>query len=181
MFRVLDEEVFLPKGSDAAFLSKIQTSHAKHSNFVRTPASKLNVKNALKCFGVVHYAGTVYYDTTGFLEKNKDTMHEDVKEMIRGSTVPLVSNLLSSSDGAVASGDGGGSRSKKTQTLSAQFRSSLTSLMEELNRTSPSFVRTIKSNTLKQSGLYDARLVLGQLRCSGLLEGERSQLQQQKQ
>jgi len=35
---------------------------------------------------------------------------------------------------------------KRQQTLGGQFKSSLTSLMETLNSTAPSFVRTIKPN-----------------------------------
>ena len=36
-------QVNVPRASDETYLSKIQQAHAKHPNFVRTPASKLKV------------------------------------------------------------------------------------------------------------------------------------------
>jgi hypothetical protein len=43
----------------------------------------------------------------------------------------------------------GGGGKKAVKTLGGQFKASLTSLMDTLNATSPSFVRTIKPNKLK--------------------------------
>jgi hypothetical protein len=50
------QKVNVPRASDDTYLSKIQQAHAKHANFVRTPASKLKIPNERQCFGVVHYA-----------------------------------------------------------------------------------------------------------------------------
>jgi myosin heavy subunit len=131
------------------------------------------------CFGVVHYAGPVYYDVTNFLEKNKDSIHDDVKSMIKKSTIPFVAQLFKEEgDGAGGAGAapskvrgrGGAGGKKKVATLGGQFKSSLTSLMETLNKTSPSFVRTVKPNAQKVGGLFTSTMVLDQLRYSGLLE-----------
>jgi len=43
LFPMLDEEIFVPRASDETYLSKVQSAHGKHDNFVRTPASKLKV------------------------------------------------------------------------------------------------------------------------------------------
>jgi myosin heavy subunit len=179
LFPMLDEEIQVPRASDDTYLRKIQDKHAKHANFVRTPASKLKIPNERSCFGVIHYAGPVYYDVTNFLEKNKDQIVEDVKSMIKKSTTPFVARLMADGEegGAaeepkskVRSRGGAGGAKKKSKTLGGQFKASLTSLMDTLNATEPSFVRTVKPNSKKVGGLLEADMVLSQLRYSGLLE-----------
>jgi len=39
-------------------------------------------------------AGSVYYDVTNFLEKNKDAIHADTKSMVLKSSVPFVAALM---------------------------------------------------------------------------------------
>ena len=70
------------------------------------------VPNERMCFGVVHYAGVVYYDVTNFLEKNKDTIHDDVKKMLKKSTVGFVSGLFE----AGGEEDAGDAKSKVNKT-----------------------------------------------------------------
>ncbi|ELU16991.1 hypothetical protein CAPTEDRAFT_118472, partial [Capitella teleta] len=50
---------------------------------------------------------------------------------------------------------------------------SLHKLMANLKTTHPHFVRCIIPNEIKQPGLIDAKLVLHQLQCNGVLEGIR--------
>jgi len=38
--------------------------------------------------------GSVYYDVTNFLEKNKDAIHADTKSMVLKSSVPFVASLM---------------------------------------------------------------------------------------
>ena len=69
IFSMIDEEIYVPRGSDEQLLSKIYQAHAKHPKLER--AKKSHSKNAQNCFVIVHYAGEVAYDVIGFLEKNK--------------------------------------------------------------------------------------------------------------
>ena len=55
-------------------------------------------------------------------------------------------------------------------TLGGQFKTSLQELYEKLMSTAPSFIKCIKSNQVKQPGLYDATFTLKQIRYLGLLE-----------
>ena len=59
---------------------------------------------------------------------------------------------------------------KQTPTVTHQFQQSLQQLMETLSHANPFFVRCIKSNSDKMPNHFDDRLVLMQLRYTGMLE-----------
>ncbi|XP_071844516.1 unconventional myosin-IXb-like isoform X6 [Apostichopus japonicus] len=59
---------------------------------------------------------------------------------------------------------------KKTQTVSIQFQGSLNKLMDTLNQANPFFVRCIKSNSEKEPCKLDEKLVMRQLKYTGMLE-----------
>lgn len=58
---LVDEESKFPKGTDATLLAKLNTQHSKDKNYLK-PKSDLNV-----LFGISHFAGVVFYNTTGLL------------------------------------------------------------------------------------------------------------------
>lgn len=74
IFSMCDEEINVPKGSDGGFLQKVLQKHGdgKHPNLIR-PKPK-DCLDYMKNFGVMHYAGPVFYNVTNFLEKNKVTL-----------------------------------------------------------------------------------------------------------
>jgi myosin heavy subunit len=43
---------------------------------------------------VVHYAGEVAYNVTGFLEKNKDALSPDLEELGKQSSIDFVAGLF---------------------------------------------------------------------------------------
>jgi myosin heavy subunit len=162
VFAMIDEELNVPKGSDETFLKKVLAKHGKHPNFA---APKPKDLNANLVFIVVHYAGAVPYNVTSFLEKNRDALHEDIVECTNGSKCPLISRLMR------ADGDEDSGKAKKKQpTLSFQFKESLAGLMTALYKCEPHFVRCMKSNHQKKGGIFEADMMLAQLRYAGLLE-----------
>ena len=136
----------------------------------------------------IHYAGDVFYNVEHFLEKNKDELHADVVAGLASSSSEFVHTRCSRMIGhgagrrrrrgrAAARGDGtrgrghvAGGGHKKTKTLGAQFKQQLAELMTTLNATEPHFVRCMKSNHKKVGDLFQADMMLAQLRYSGLLE-----------
>ncbi|XP_043910703.1 unconventional myosin-IXb [Protopterus annectens] len=61
-------------------------------------------------------------------------------------------------------------KKKKPPSISAQFQTSLSKLMETLGRAEPFFIRCIRSNAEKWELFFDEPLVLQQLRYTGMLE-----------
>lgn len=86
---LLDEESRFPKGTDDTFMLKVIQTHAKSERFGVNKLTKT-------AFNVVHYAGAVTYDTSGFLEKNRDKFSDDLMELMQDSTNPLVAALFES-------------------------------------------------------------------------------------
>ncbi|KAL8177927.1 UNVERIFIED_CONTAM: hypothetical protein K2H54_023642, partial [Gekko kuhli] len=61
-------------------------------------------------------------------------------------------------------------KKKKPPSISAQFQTSLNKLLETLGKAEPFFIRCIRSNSEKRELFFDDRLVLQQLRYTGMLE-----------
>ena len=71
----MQEESLFPKATDKSFEEKLKAQHLGKTPSMAKPQSKTD-KNAH--FAVVHYAGTVSYNVTGWLEKNKDPVNDTV-------------------------------------------------------------------------------------------------------
>uniref|UniRef100_A0A8U7NSX4 Uncharacterized protein n=1 Tax=Corvus moneduloides TaxID=1196302 RepID=A0A8U7NSX4_CORMO len=177
IFSILEEECMFPKATDTSFKNKLYDQHlGKSSNFQKPKPAK---GKAEAHFSLVHYAGTVDYNITGWLEKNKDPLNETVIGLYQKSSVKTLALLFASYGGAEAVGSGGGGKKggKKKgssfQTVSALFRENLNKLMTNLRSTHPHFVRCIIPNETKTPGAMEHELVLHQLRCNGVLEGIR--------
>ncbi|XP_021270926.1 myosin heavy chain, skeletal muscle, adult-like [Numida meleagris] len=175
IFSILEEECMFPKATDTSFKNKLYDQHlGKSSNFQKPKPAK---GKAEAHFSLVHYAGTVDYNITGWLEKNKDPLNETVIGLYQKSSVKTLALLFATYGGADAEGGGGKKGGKKKgssfQTVSALFRENLNKLMTNLRSTHPHFVRCIIPNETKTPGAMEHELVLHQLRCNGVLEGIR--------
>lgn len=45
-------------------------------------------------FAITHYAGKVSYNVNGFMDRNKDTVPEDMRELLAGSENPLLAQIF---------------------------------------------------------------------------------------
>ena len=123
-----------------------------------------------KCFGVVHYAGTVFYQVTNFLEKNKDQLHGDIQGVIRDSKVEMISKMFPPEPEAPAGGRRMSMSQTKQKTLGGQFKQQLQDLIATLNATYPHFVQCMKPNDNKAGNDFSASRMQDQLRYAGLVE-----------
>uniref|UniRef100_A0A674PLE3 Myosin, heavy chain 6, cardiac muscle, alpha n=1 Tax=Takifugu rubripes TaxID=31033 RepID=A0A674PLE3_TAKRU len=170
---ILEEECMFPKASDQTFKSKLYDNHlGKNKMFEKPRAAK---GKAEAHFALVHYAGTVDYNITNWLVKNKDPLNETVVGLYQKSSLKLLSVLFStfSSDSSDKGGKGAKKKGSSFQTVSALHRENLNKLMTNLKTTHPHFVRCLIPNERKTPGVMDNCLVMHQLRCNGVLEGIR--------
>ncbi|XP_042658533.1 myosin heavy chain, skeletal muscle, adult-like isoform X1 [Tyto alba] len=175
IFSILEEECMFPKATDTSFKNKLYDQHLGKSNNFQKPKPAKGKAEAH--FSLVHYAGTVDYNISGWLEKNKDPLNETVIGLYQKSSLKTLALLFANYGGADAEGGGGKKGGKKKgssfQTVSALFRENLNKLMTNLRSTHPHFVRCIIPNETKTPGAMEHELVLHQLRCNGVLEGIR--------
>ncbi|XP_008415325.1 myosin-4-like isoform X3 [Poecilia reticulata] len=175
IFSILEEECMFPKSSDTSFKNKLYDQHlGKNSCFLKPKAVKGKPEAH---FTLVHYAGNVDYNISGWLEKNKDPLNESVVQLYQKSSNKTLAMLYASFSGAEDSAAGSKKGSKKKgasfQTVSALFRENLGKLMTNLRTTHPHFVRCLIPNETKTPGEMENQLVIHQLRCNGVLEGIR--------
>ncbi|XP_049524309.1 myosin heavy chain, muscle-like isoform X7 [Dermacentor silvarum] len=173
---ILEEESMFPKASDKTFEEKLKTNHlGKSPNFIKPKPPKPGQAEAH--FAIVHYAGTVPYNLSGWLEKNKDPLNDCVVDQFKKGSNALLQAIFEDHPGLGAAEDKGGKGGRKKgsgfQTVSGLYREQLNKLMATLNSTSPHFVRCIIPNETKSPGVIDSHLVMHQLTCNGVLEGIR--------
>uniref|UniRef100_A0A8C7PE83 Myosin motor domain-containing protein n=1 Tax=Oncorhynchus mykiss TaxID=8022 RepID=A0A8C7PE83_ONCMY len=163
IFSILEEECMFPKASDTTFKNKLNDQHLGKTKAYEKPKPAKGKAEAH--FSLVHYAGTVDYNITGWLEKNKDPLNESVILMYGKASVKLLAALY-----PAAPPEGKTSVTKWFVTL---LQENLGKLMTNLRSTHPHFVRCLIPNESKTPGLMENFLVIHQLRCNGVLEGIR--------
>ncbi|XP_034448658.1 myosin-4-like [Hippoglossus hippoglossus] len=175
IFSILEEECMFPKATDSSFKNKLYDQHLGKNSILQKPRPSKGKAEAH--FSLMHYAGTVDYNMSGWLEKNKDPLNDTVVQLYQKASLKLLSQLFATYSSADVAADGTKKSFKKKgssfQTMSALFRENLNKLMANLRSTHPHFVRCIIPNETKIPGSMDHHLVLHQLRCNGVLEGIR--------
>eukprot|EP00048_Salpingoeca_helianthica_P007067 m.106072 g.106072 ORF g.106072 m.106072 type:complete len:1056 (+) comp14216_c1_seq4:94-3261(+) len=154
--------------TDTAFLHYFDEKLGKHAHYT---SYQIDVnERALrkdKDFKLRHFAGDVVYSSEGFVEKNKDTLFQDLKRLMYGSTCELYKQLWQDGAQDIMSAN------KRPVTAIRTFKLSMTALVEQLSRKSPYFVRCVKPNDTKSPVAFDVARVLHQIRYLGLLENVR--------
>ncbi|KAJ3589043.1 hypothetical protein NHX12_009891 [Muraenolepis orangiensis] len=155
---LIDEESKFPKGTDGTMLYKLNSQHKLNANYI-PPKNSYETQ-----FGIQHFAGVVHYETRGFLQKNRDSLHTDIIQLVHSSKNKFIKQIFQA-DVAM-----GAETRKRSPTLSSQFKRSLEMLMRTLSVCQPFFVRCIKPNEFKKPLLFDRGLCVRQLRYSGMME-----------
>lgn len=84
----------------------------------------------------------------GFLEKNKDSFSQDLRNLVVTSQLELLANIFKLEPD-----------NKNKKTLSSQFRTSLDILMKNLSTCQPFFVRCIKPNEFKKPRVSNFKIL----------------------
>ena len=179
IWAILEEESLFPKATDQSFSEKLKAQHLGKSAPFAKPCSKTDLEAH---FAVIHYAGTVSYNVTAWLEKNKDPLNDTVVEGLKKSTNNLLvflwrdhpgQPLVNPEDEVGADGKKKKKKGGGGKTVSSVYLVQLTELMTTLHGTEPHFIRCIVPNNHKQPGMVETELIMHQLVCNGVLEGIR--------
>lgn len=164
----LDEECVIPKGTDKTFSEKLDYIWKDKS-----PKYKSS-KFFGEAFILKHYAGEVEYSTTGWLDKNKDPLNENITRLLAHSSDKYIANLfLDFSEDVDLSPRKTRVKKGLFRTVVQRHKEQLAFLIKQLESTQAHFVRCILPNQYKKSFTFNFPLVLHQLRCNGVLEGIR--------
>src|SRR4051812_10631973 len=127
----LDEECVMPKATDKTFVEKL------HSIW-KNKSPKYSVPRFQQGFILNHYAAKVEYTTSGWLNKNKDPLNENVIKLLAQSSQPYIASLFSDFLGDTTD-YGTKNRVKRGvfRTVGRRHKEQLHSLMQQLYSTQP--------------------------------------------
>ncbi|KAJ3399209.1 Myosin type-2 heavy chain 1, partial [Chytriomyces hyalinus] len=149
---LLDEDSRLPAGTDATFIGKLmKTFDLPSQPFFAKP------RFGTTDFTIRHYAVDVTYTSTGFIDKNKDSMSDELKDVLLASSNPFFRDVFLGIGAGVGEGNESASSSDvavdrrrsamvRMPTLGGMFKSSLTELMDTI-RATESHIRDFKIAT----------------------------------
>jgi myosin V len=172
---ILDDECRLPKGSDRNFAKRTYEQYLPNKNQevstnTRFHATKIQQAKALFC--IRHFAGLVEYSAdTAFMEKNKDEIPITAKNMFETAPSELIKSTYSVQSRVALEREKG--RTSKQKTVGQQFKEQLVSLIDNVQKTDPHYIRCIKPNDAAKPLLLTRKRTTEQLRYGGVLEAVR--------
>merc|ERR1712088_1143119 len=171
LLSVFEEESLFPKATDATFCEKLHTNLlGKWPNFAK-PSPRPDPDAH---FAVIHYAATVSYNLTNWLEKNKDPLNDTIVELMKNGGNKLLIECFKDHPGQpleAPKDDGGRKKKGGGKTVSSYFKGQLDDLMNVLYNTDPNFLRCVVPNTHKIPGGVEPELIMHQYQCNGVLAG----------
>merc|ERR1719428_319704 len=167
---IFEEESLFPKATDQTFQQKLMDNMlGKWPNFAKpNPRPDPDAH-----FAIIHYAATVSYNLTGWLEKNKDPLNDTIVQLIKEGGNDLAIECFKDHPGQPleAPKDQDRKKGKGGKTVSSYFKGQLDDLMTTLYKTEPHFIRCVVPNTHKIPGGVEPGLVMHQYQCNGVLAG----------
>ncbi|XP_065898234.1 myosin-IIIa-like isoform X2 [Dysidea avara] len=88
LLTLLDEESKFPRATDSSLVMKFNRHFSKNDYFLSSRDAR-----AIS-FAIRHYAGKVVYNADGFLEKNRDSLSDNLKDCFKASGCELLSEMF---------------------------------------------------------------------------------------
>jgi len=154
--------------TDQTVLEAMDRNLKKHPHYTSrqlNPSDKTLVHS--QDFRIKHYAGEVTYKIESFLDKNKDTLFQDMKRLLYTSRNQILSSMWPEGAQDITR------TTKRPQTAGTIFKNSMIELVKTLQSKEPYYVRCIKPNEMKSPALFDQERVEHQVAYLGLLENVR--------
>uniref|UniRef100_A0A3P8VLH7 G protein subunit beta 5 n=1 Tax=Cynoglossus semilaevis TaxID=244447 RepID=A0A3P8VLH7_CYNSE len=144
---LLNEECLFPQGTDQSWLQKLHNYLDSSPLFERPRFSN-------EAFVIQHFADKVEYQCGGFLEKNRDTLYEELVDIMRDSEFPFVAKFFREEEQSAVSSKsikvrparpGVKPTNKQLRTSIVKILNSYTPIDDFEKRVSSSFVRKVQS------------------------------------
>jgi len=164
---ILDEQCARPNGSDAAFLAHMDTSLKESDRYTSHSQDPSAGCKRDEDFKIKHFAGDVVYTIGSFVERNSDALYQDLKRMLYQCSTPALKEMFP--EGA----DDLTTVHKNPATAATNFKASMHTLVEQLEKKEPYYVRCIKPNSAKAPAVFEDELSMHQVRYLGLIENLR--------
>lgn len=177
---MLDDECRLPKGSDRNFAKRMCDHYLPEKNMTESANTRFhatNVQKAKSIFCIRHFAGLVAYTAeTNFMEKNKDEIPLTAHTLFETAPSQLIKDTYECQQrenlGRTAAEAKTGKQPKQ-KTVGQQFKEQLSSLIENVQKTDPHYIRCIKPNDAAKPLQMTRKRTTEQLRYGGVLEAVR--------
>eukprot|EP01147_Barroeca_monosierra_P009296 gene9296-1564_t len=166
---ILDEQcLMVGKRTDQTFLETMDKVLAKHEHYSsRQTDTKDKSLNHQSDFRLKHFAGDVVYKVEGFIEKNKDSLFQDLKRLMYNCHNDILKQMFPEGAQDIRS------ITQRPITAGKSFKLSMAQLVEQLQSKEPFYVRCIKPNEDKSSSKFNDERVQHQVRYLGLMENVR--------
>ncbi|XP_030023983.2 unconventional myosin ID [Manduca sexta] len=166
---IMDEACLNPtKISDQQLLEAMDkrlNGHKHYTSRQLCPTDK-KLKHGVD-FRITHYAGDVTYAATGFMDKNKDSLWQDLKRLLHNSENRSLADMWPEGGTDIQT------TSKRPPSAATLFRNSMSALVTGLQSKEPFYVRCVKPNPLQTPNVWDDQLVRHQVAYLGLVENVR--------
>ncbi|UMM25260.1 hypothetical protein L5515_005155 [Caenorhabditis briggsae] len=153
--------------TDKVFLGELDKKLKTHQHYTSRNLKQSDKSMGFEEFRITHYAGDVTYSVMGFMDKNKDTLFQDLKRLLYHSKNRLIKSLFPDGSKSMAEVN------RRPPTAGFLFKNSMSDLVKQLAQKEPHYIRCIKPNEEKSSNIFDLERVEHQVRYLGLLENVR--------
>ncbi|RHY31637.1 hypothetical protein DYB32_003311 [Aphanomyces invadans] len=128
-------------------------------------------RDAKHTFIIKHFAGTVRYNITSFLDKNNNVASTQFDELMQSSSLKILKTPLNRPvDASNNRRRGVGPANKPAGSVTQIFSQQMKGLAVELESTRSNFIRCIKPNATMDPKIFNRPSVVQQLRCSGTVQ-----------
>ncbi|CAH1638015.1 unnamed protein product [Spodoptera littoralis] len=169
LIAIMDEACLNPtKISDKQLLEAMDrrlNGHKHYTSRQLAPTDK-KLKHGVD-FRITHYAGDVTYAITGFMDKNKDSLWQDLKRLLHSSQNASLADMWPEGGTHIQK------TSKRPPSAATLFRNSMSALVTGLQSKEPFYVRCVKPNPYQAPTNWDDQLVRHQVAYLGLVENVR--------
>ncbi|WKY02867.1 hypothetical protein Q1695_016283 [Nippostrongylus brasiliensis] len=168
IFSVLDDAcASVGNVTDQVFLCELDKNLQSHKHYTSRGLKQSDKSMKFDEFKITHYAGDVTYSVNGFMDKNRDTLFQDLKRLMFNSSSKLLQSLFADGSKSVTEVN------RRPPTAGYLFKNSMSTLVAQLASKQPHYIRCIKPNEEKSSAIFDIERVEHQVRYLGLLENVR--------